>query len=195
MTTSPVRAGLALAVAALALSVGHGEPPKLKSFNRPDYTAFPKLEHPRETVERKGDDGKAYKVEVVKRPARPPVPELGANPTLLRRVRHEQALNGFEYLAELDKWLSKENRPFVSAPIAEVLNETYRVCADLEPTPAKRLPWYEARVRDLKELEFYTRKRVEYGQALPNDLSRARIHRLRAEAELLELQAELEKAK
>lgn len=196
MLTSSLRAGLALFATALALSTGHSQPNK-KLPNRPDYTAFPDLKHPRGLVEIE-DAGQTFKVERTKPLPLPLLPELGANPTALRNVRYELAQNALQNLKfSGGSWLTGVicGPPPDYADYADVLFETHRLCADLEHTPAKRVPWYEARVRDLKDFERYITDRVTIGSVEPHELSYVRFVRMRAEAELLELLAEVEKAK
>ncbi len=196
MFTSLARAGLVLFATALALSTGHGQPNK-KPALRPSYTAFPDLKHPRGLVEIE-NAGRTYKVERTKLLPPPPLAELGQNPTALRGVRYELAQNGLEHLKlSGGAWLTGAftGPPPDYAGYADVISETHRLCADLEPTPTKRVPWYEARVRDLKEFERHVSDRVTIGSERPHVLSYIRFVRLNAEAELLELQAEIKQVK
>lgn len=197
MLTSLGRVGLVLSATALVLSSGHGQPPaKSTPPIRPHYTAFPDLKHPRAVEEVRGPDGKSVKVEKVKPVPLPPVPELGDNPTALRRVHFELVQNGLEYLERIAaKRAAGDIGPRDEDSNAQVAAETLHAIAALEPTAKKRLPWYEARVRELKEWEGFVRARVEVGVEAPQALNRARVVRLRAEADLLELLAEIEKAK
>jgi hypothetical protein len=194
--TSSVRVGLVLAVCALALSVGRGEPNK-KPALRPNYTAFPDHKHPRGLVDVKEGE-RTFKREQTQPLPPPPLAELGANPTPLRRVRYELAQNGLQNLKFAGGGMLREiiggPRPDYAEGSAAI-TETHRLCADLEPTLAKRVPWYEARVRDLKEYERHIAVRVDFGSEAPHELSHIRFVRLRAEAELLELQAEVAKTK
>ena len=53
---------------------------------------------------------------------------------------------------------------------------------------------YEARVRAFKEIEQYTQNRTAVGTAPPQEVNVVRMERLKAEADLLKLKAEVEKA-
>jgi hypothetical protein len=71
----------------------------------------------------------------------------------------------------------------------DLLPATYRVGAELEEAPAKRIPWYEARVSWLKWFEQFIENRVKEDHDPPARLFVVRFQRLQAETDLLELQA------
>jgi len=73
--------------------------------------------------------------------------------------------------------------------------EVCLLAAELEETPAKRVAWFEARVRALKEGEESIYAYVQQGNVPVGALHLARYERLRAEADLLKLKAEIEKPK
>lgn len=167
-----------------------GIPPT--KWTRPNYTAFPNLKPvPKERV--KLPDGE---IPLPLKWVPHPIPELGANPTALRRVRFEQLYAGLEYIAriEVKEAIVGGVGPDYS-PTRTLYVATLRIGAELEEDLAKRVPWFEARVRVFKEIERNVAQRVEVASEEPQRLSQARFARLEAEAELLELQAEIERAK
>jgi hypothetical protein len=85
------------------------------------------------------------------------------------------------------------NSAFFYETLETTLN-AYRLGAELENHPADRVPWYEARVRKLKEFELLAETRVKDGVEPPHQLNIARFHRHGAEAELLVLLDEVKKA-
>ena len=181
MFNTSIRASLLLLVAALTISTSSGQPrdakkeePKIKG-ERPDYTAFPDL--------------KPAGIEL------PPLPAVAADAPPLRKVQYEQAQAGLAYLAHTKEVIRVGNwdKSFFREYLL-MSEETFRVAAELEDKPAKRVPWYEARVRGLKEFEQFTELRVRSGTEPPQGLPAARFARLQAEADLLKLKAEVEKA-
>src|SRR5262249_36487219 len=78
--------------------------------------------------------------------------------------------------------------------VATVAAEVCLVAAELEDTPAKRVQWYEARVRVLKDGEESVTAYMLKGNLSANALHGIRFERLPAEADLLKLKAEIEKA-
>ncbi|QJW96182.1 hypothetical protein [Frigoriglobus tundricola] len=190
MFYSVTRTCLLLCVAAFTISVGSGQPldgnkegPKLRTV-RPTYTAFPDLKS-RNWSEIK--DGKAAPV--------PPAPAIAADAPPLLKVRYEQFQEGLafqdrvEEIIRLGVYDSRSFREYLS-----MTTETYRLAAGLEEKPAKRVPWYETRVVRLKEFEKFIEMRVQNGFDPPQNLHAARFSRLQAEADLLQLKAEVEKA-
>jgi hypothetical protein len=123
----------------------------------------------------------------------PPMPTVAADAPALRKVRFEELRACLRYIARvretirIGSWTSQFFSDYMN-----VIAETYRVAADLEEVPARRVPWYEARVRNFKELERFTTIRVLNGSDPPQRLDAARFERLRAEADLLVLIAEVE---
>jgi hypothetical protein len=128
----------------------------------------------------------------------PRLPLLPASASTLRKVRQEQVLEGFSYL--------QVSRP-VAAPLQDFgppdfqflyyfrnTTDTYRLAAELEERGADRVPWYEARVRLFKLAEQLTLQRVLNGTEPPQKLDAIRFYRFQAEAELLRLKAEVDKA-
>lgn len=186
------RACLLLLVATVAASAGNGQPPgrqeprKIPSDKLPAGppfdTAFPDLK-PRIPDE---------KGQVSDFPL-PPFPVLATDAPPLRKVQFEQLREGLSYLYRVESILSRGNfnSQFFHDYI-KMATETYRIAAELEDTPAKRIPWYEARVRQMKEAERFTKLRGDLGATPPQDFNLARFARLQAEADLLKLKAEVE---
>ena len=204
MTTPGTRACLLLLVGGLAVSTGSGQPPEAPKnlkivptkWSRPDYTAFPDLKPP--TSERKevkkADGTTVIVVEEKGVVPLPEIPALAADAPPLRKVRFEQLHAGLSCLArmkaafDIGHYTPSDFQDYITTAV-----DTYRVAAELEDKPAKRIPWYEARIRKLKEFEQFTSLRVNNGTAGPRALDLARFQRLEAEAELLKLKEEVEK--
>ena len=89
-------------------------------------------------------------------------PFVAADAPLLRKLQLEQLYVGLDYLFRVDEIIriGSYNRQFLRKNI-EMASDVYRVAAELEDTPAKRLPWYEARVRKEKEFERFMEMRVQ----------------------------------
>jgi hypothetical protein len=168
--------------------------PKSPQF-RPEFTAFPDLKpgremkkfvvHPDGTIER----------EVIENPGvvLPSLAPLPPDAPLIRKVMHEQARVGLEFLAEVREreWNQKPiHDPLEGLSIAM---RVFPLAAELEPRPTNHVMWYEARVRLLKEIERRIRTRVLNGSVPPSDLNQIRFYRLAAEIELLDLLAELKR--
>ena len=126
----------------------------------------------------------------------PALHAVAADAPPLRKVQLEQVEEraGLHHcrckeLIRLGVWIPADFRLF-----AEVATDTYRLAAELEEKPANRVPWYEVRVRQLKEVEDLIDRSVRVGSAAPQILHYARFQRLQAEADLLKLKAEVEKA-
>jgi hypothetical protein len=162
---------------------------------RPHYTAFPDLK-PRavELVEEESASGGTKLVARYKDAVpMPPLPVVGVDAPLARRVRVEQVRAGLAYLDPRRELVPEWG--WVESAFRErlrVVAEVYRVAAELEDTPAKRVPWYEARVIVLKDIEQFIARRVPRGVTPPQYLNRVRVARLQAEAELLALKAAAE---
>jgi hypothetical protein len=162
---------------------------------RPFFTAFPDLKPPTVVIRtEKGDPSfPPYTIAEVKDAIPLPTPVLATNAPTLRKVQFEQVQTGLHYLIPINPLLGT-NRWWSDPYFREYLDiamETYRLGAKLETTTAGRVPWYEARIRWLKRLEASIETSVSEGQNPPQQLNLARIARLQAEAELLELQAEV----
>jgi hypothetical protein len=163
---------------------------------RPYYTAFPALKSPtQERKEVKSPDGTTQIVFEETNPIRyPALPVLAADAPPLRRVQIEQIHEGLDYLERMKEtirignWNSQFFQEYMN-----FVNDVFQSAANLEDTPAKRIPWYEARVRKYKEFERFTGLRVINGNDAPQRLNQIRFQRLRAEAELLTLKADIEK--
>jgi hypothetical protein len=176
-----------------------GSPPLRETFAykgpRPFFTAFPNLKPPTiETGEFKNSDGvtqfAAREKDGVPLPRLPTV--TGA--PVLQKARLEQIRIGLSYLEHLSEVIRIGSWTAQSSPeYLEMVSGVYRCIAELENVPAKRIPWYEARVRTLKEFERFTETRVQNRTDMPQQLNNVHIHRLRAEAELLVLKAEVAK--
>jgi hypothetical protein len=207
VTIPGARTCLLFLVGVLTASVGTGQPPDAPKevkiipprADRPKQaidTAFPDLKPPRELKEAKQPDGTTKLVWEENRVVPlPPVPVIAANDPPLRKVQFEQVQEGLDYLARI-KALEKVvgAGPDFLANLA-MASATFRVAAELETDPAKRVPWLEARVRALKEGEEFTAVRVKSGGVSPQHLNLARFERLQVEADLLKLKAEIEKPK
>jgi hypothetical protein len=194
---------LLLFVACVSASVGGGQPGDDKKPEsppekpRPSYTAFPDLKPP--TIERKqviNPDGTPQTVLVEKDAVPlPPWPTMAAGAPQLRKLQFEQLQEGREYLERIKKVLQigAYNAQFFRDYI-DMTAEVYRLAAELEEQPARRIPWYEARVRKLKEFEHFAEIRYRESHDPPQAVNLARFSRLRAEIELTKLKTEVEKA-
>ena len=157
------------------------------------YTAFPELKPPTiELQENKDPHSNRYPGYVEKNTAPlPPLPTLMANDSPLRKVLLAQVREGLAYLAYMKEIISigSWNQTFFPQYL-RITNDVFRVAAELEP--AKRMPWYETRIRRLKAVEQFMLMRVKKGTAPPHALDLASFVRLQAEVDLLKLKAEVE---
>jgi hypothetical protein len=179
--SASIRLSLLLLVATLAISVGHGQPPdgkkagpKAAGANLP-YTAFPDLKPSAEL---------------------PLFPVVAADAPPLRKVQAEQVREGMAFLANVKETARlgvSDIDTLVGAQIFAA--DVYRIAAELEDTPAKRVAWYEARVRTMKEAEQTIEQGVRSGVSTRQNLHALRFARLQTEADLLLLKSEIEKAK
>jgi hypothetical protein len=196
VSASLTRAGLFVLVAAAAASAG-GQPPAATTDDkpkdpRPAYTAFPDLKPPTvERVEAKEFDGRRT-LELVEKDAvpLPPWPAAAADAPQLRRLQVEQLQEGRAYIDRMIR-VTRVGRytPEDVRELAAVTAETYRLAAELEEKPAARVPWYEARVRKLKEYEQTVEQRVATGTSGPQEVNLARMRRLQAEIDLTKVKA------
>ena len=199
MITSSVRTSLLLLGAALVASVGHGQPapnrPTADSI-RPYYTAFPDIKPSYRHAVVKGADGvtraRLLKADEV---ALPKLPVVAADAPPLRRVQYEQIQEGLDYLARVKEIARLGAHDPKDLRAIAVAAEVYFIAAELEDTPAKRVAWFEARVRVFKDGEEAVHAYVLQGVLPTTALHGARFERLRAEADLLRLKEEVEKAK
>ena len=145
---------------------------------RPYYTAFPDLNiRTREEFEKKFD--------------LPPLPVLGTDPPTLRKLQFEQFQEALAYVERLEERIRMGTySPDEFLMLIQMETRCHRVAAELEDTVAKRIPWYEASVRRLKELERYIQLRVNIGTDPPQRLHQVRFERLQAEADLFKLKNE-----
>jgi hypothetical protein len=126
----------------------------------------------------------------------PPPPAIAADASPLRKAQLELVREGLAYikrckdLIRADAWVPSDFRKF-----ADVLTETCRVAAELEEKSANRVPWFESRVRQMKEVEDLIDRSVRSGNLAPQELTLVRFQRLQAEVDLLKIKAEMEKAK
>jgi hypothetical protein len=163
----------------------------------PTTTAFPKLTPG--TVEIRGipePGGVVRRAHYIDTAVIPPrIPVLAADAPPLSRLRHERVLEGracLQHIADLMRagdWASV----FFDETLETTL-DTYRLGAELEPQLADRVPWYEARVRVMKEFELFTEARVRDGLEPPFRLNIVRFHRHGAEADLLVLLDEIKRS-
>lgn len=162
---------------------------------RPHHTAFPDLK-PRtiEAVEVKDAEGKSQRTDREKGVVPlPPRPIVSADAPLVYKVRFAQLQVGFAYLDMLrERVLRGTYTPDVLIQYVHMATEVYRVALELEETRAKWVPWYEARVRTLKDIEQFIEMRVGSGSEPSHALNRVRVARLQAEVELLILKTEPE---
>ena len=199
MTTSFVRTALLFLGAIFAASVGHGQPAPTREpveGVRPSYTAFPDIKPTRQHAVVRGADGTERVV--IEKAAEVPFPRLpvvAADSSPLRRVQFEQIQVGLDYLGRMKEIarLGAED-PNDIRTIAAVASEVCLIASELEETPAKRVAWFEARVRVLKEGEESVTAYVLKGTLPVTTLHGARFERLRAEADLLRLKEEIEKS-
>lgn len=163
---------------------------------RPAFTAFPDLK-PRtvEKIETKDVDGKIrtqkHDKDVV---PLPPLPTVKADTPLATKVRLEQVHEGLAHIDFMREVVL--NGSYSSQYFPEYVlmtSETFRAAAQLEDSPAKRIPWHEARIRAFKDIELFLEGRVRDGLSSPSQISDVRVRRLDAEAELLALKAEAER--
>ncbi|MBN9118043.1 MAG: hypothetical protein J0I06_02560 [Planctomycetes bacterium] len=199
MTTSIIRTSLLFLGAVFAAAIGHGQPaPNRAPIDsiRPYYTAFPDIKPTRLHTVVKDRDGTA-RVAVEKSDAvpLPPLPVLAADAPPLRKVQYEQIRVGLEYLDRIKENARLGARDPKDVQAVAVAAEVFLIAAELEEMPAKRVAWYEARVRVLKEGEEFVHECVLQGTFPLTTLLGARFERLRAEADLLRLKAEVEKTR
>jgi hypothetical protein len=172
-------------------------PPPGAKEERPPFTAFPDLKPRREFKEVKNPGGPP-KVVLQENPVvpLPPWPVVAADAPVLRKVQFERLQEGLHYIKQIEEVISTGSwTAQFFLDYLFMVAEVYRVAAELEETPAKRVPWYEARVREFKEVEGFTYRRVSNGTDPPQRLDQAQFLRFRAEAELLVLKAEVEKVR
>ena len=199
MNASVVRTSFVVLCAVLAGSIGHGQPAStgiVVSGVRPYYTAFPDIKSARRAAVVKNADGvERVVIEQGKEIPFPKVPAVAAGADPLRKVQYEQVQEGLDYLARMKEIarLGAEDPKDVQ-PVALVAAEVCLVAAELEDAPAKRVAWFEARVRVLKDGEESVTAYVMKGNLPVSALHGARFARLRAEADLLRLKADIEKA-
>jgi hypothetical protein len=190
-------------VAALAVSVGSGQPSgdkktEPKPRDQPgSYTAFPDLKPPStERAEAKNPDG-TTRVVVIERNAitLPPWPRVAADAPPLRKLLFEQMREGRDYIDKINEAIRQGAYDMrLLREFATMTVEVYGLAAELEDQPAKRVPWFEARVRKLKELEQFVDLGVRAGAEASRSSNLARFQRLQAEVDLIKLKAEVEKA-
>jgi hypothetical protein len=171
------------------------ESPPARRDPDPNYTAFPDLKAPKVEKEVKGPGGiprtKLVEIDPI---ALPPLPAAAADSPALRKVRVEQLHAGLAYLALAKDAMRRgmfTSKAQLNLDHVQMVGDVYLVGAGLEESPARRVPWYEARVRKFKELEQYISNRGQYGNDSRQQLYRARFRRLGAEADLLELNAKV----
>jgi hypothetical protein len=205
MSATPTRGCLLFLAAALAASTGSGQReqkfPKeweealKRAGSRPYYTAFPDIKPSRDYHEVKQPDGKTKPEFTETLVPLPPLPSIAADAPPLRRVQFEQLQAGLAYFKSINEAMRTGAwRPQFFQDHLTMIGDVTRVAADLEEAPAKRVPWYEARVRMAKDFEQFITIGMATGEDPPQRLHQARFQRLQAEAELLRLKAEVEKA-
>ncbi len=123
------------------------------------------------------------------------LPDLPKDATLLQKVQYEQVRQGREFVQrsqetiEIGRWDANFFEVTVMAA-----SDLGRVAGELHPTPAGRIRCHESRILMLKDFEEFISRRVAQGNQPPQDANRVRFLRLGAEADLLKLKAEIEKA-
>ena len=112
-----------------------------------------------------------------------------------RKVLLHQANEGAEFLRQVIQHIADGNwNPAYTNDLATITHEFFRVAAEMEATPAARVPWYEERVVFAKAFEEFMRITVlRDGNQPPHALHLARFRRLQAEAELLKVKEEVGK--
>jgi hypothetical protein len=189
-------------VVALSISVGSGQPPAdKKPESKPQqspgsYTAFPDLKPPTtERAEVRNPDGTTRTVVVEKNPITlPPWPKVAADAPPLRKLQLEQMREGQAYLDKINEVIRLGAYDMrLLREYATMTVDVYGLAAELEDQPAKRVPWFEARVRKLKELEDIVDLGVRAGSEPSRSTNLARFQRLQAEVDLIKLKAEVEK--
>jgi hypothetical protein len=203
VSTLCTRACLFAFAAALSVSTGVGQPPTdKKAAPKPQeppgpYTAFPDLKAPTtERAEVTNPDGTTRIVLVEKNTITlPPWPKVAADAPPLRKLLFEQMKEGRDYLDKINEVIrlgAYDMRLLREYAVMTV--DVYGLAAELEEQPAKRVPWFEARVRKLKELEQLVDLGVRAGSEPSRSTNLARFQRLQAEVDLIKLKAEVEKA-
>jgi hypothetical protein len=163
----------------------------------PAYTAFPDLKPPPMPGGDEPDREAAWAAydKAMAGLVTPKLPAPAAAPTPLQRVQFEQVRAGAAYLEKMRHVIAIGRwEPEFFAEYLKVAAEVHKVAADLDGTPAGRVKCYEARVVLMKELERFVGRRQDANVDPPQHLDLARFHRLQAEADLLKLVAEAEKA-
>jgi hypothetical protein len=156
----------------------------------PAYTAFPGIRAPVPQVNEQWPKGERYYkwVGADKCPERPgrPVPRADA-PTRLK-LRYEQVSEGLEYIDRVQQQLFTGFKVTDAKYDVVVFADLYRAAVDLANEPAERTRWLEQHVRDCKLLEGWTDIRTRNVIVAPYDRAFIRVHRLKAEIELLKPQ-------
>jgi hypothetical protein len=201
------RAGVALLTVALTASTSCAQPdgmfdhifdefdggdPILETVSRHSYTAFPEILTPkRESKWLRYADGTELTAQVHTAAGPQPVlPALPVDASALQKVRDAQVREGLRYLALVTEDIRRGNwTEAFFRQYANMIPDVYRIGAELEDTPAKRVRWYEARVRKLKEFERYQLIRIVNGSNPPVRYDYTQFVRLGAEAELLKLRS------
>ncbi len=155
----------------------------------PTFTAFPQLKAPTVRLERTPEGTKAIDE------GRVPHPNLvviGPDASPLLRAQHERANAGVAHIKRVEAGLAfggPDPNEFNSNLTFAV--QVFHAAAQLEPQLLDRVPWYEACVRTMKELEDYTTSRVAAGALQPQRADSIQFQRLSAEADLLTLLASI----
>jgi hypothetical protein len=153
-----------------------------------DDTAFPELKLP--APPRDGQNYERYRKEREELFAKllKDVPAPPKELTLLQKVQYEQlqagrtAIRKIEESIEIGRWDSAYFKEYIS-----LLGEVDKLAAELQPTLAARIKYYEVRVLRFKEFERFMSIRVDLGNDAPHVLHVSRFARLQAEADLLKL--------
>jgi hypothetical protein len=159
---------------------------RTKTNTPPAYTAFPTVRAPvRKVKEQRANGLIVYEwVDAVKRPE---VSAPRADAPTRVKLRYEQVSEGLEYIDRVQRNLFAGHY-FDATGHVVVLADVYRSAVDLANGPAERTRWLEQQVRDGKLIEEWTDFQTRTGAFAPYTRAFVRVHRLKAEIELLKPQ-------
>jgi hypothetical protein len=118
-----------------------------------------------------------------------PIP---ADAPLLTKVRTAQVNEGAAYLLQtfevimVGRWTPQDFYNLV-----KVMNDVYRVAAELETDPVEKVAVLSEQVLMFRDAERFTQARAEAGADSPQQLNMARFYRLQAEADLIQAKERL----
>jgi hypothetical protein len=186
--------------------LAQGQPPRSKSrYDLEPFTAFPELRlvprpplpppgasaEAREQYEREHRRAFEDLLKVKRLQAGFPRPTPADAPPLIK-VRIAQVNEGTAYLMRIKEMLGVGRwTPQDFNDLVKVMNDVYRVAAELEKDPAEKVAILSEQVLMFKDVEWFTQARVEAGADPLHQLNTARFYRLQAEAELIQAKERL----